>query len=168
MLRKSLLNNFGSLIIAVIEEQLTLLAEIIAGIKSRKVVNFITSTTFTLKEILKWVVLIFLLLLKVIFSEWNWCHHGDIILNRSSNLKISIKTFVFRISASRWFYYKTQLWNFKYYRVQIEKVSYWLTSKQSMSNHVSLCQDMRFLFAFPLQLVNLRYSIEFGLRDWKR
>ena len=35
----------------------------------------------------------------------------------------------------------------KYCREQIEKVSYWLTSKQSMSNHVSLCQDMRFLLA---------------------
>ena len=44
-----------------------------------------------------------------------------------------------RTSASRWFYYKTLLWNFKYCRVQIEKVSYWLSSKQSMSNHVSLC-----------------------------
>ena len=52
-------------------------------------------------------------------------------------------------SASRWFYYKTLLWNFKYYRLQIKKVSYWLTSNQSMSNHVSLCQDMRFLLALP-------------------
>ena len=67
-------------------------------------------------------------------------------------------------SASRWFYYKTALWNFKYCRVQIEKVSYWLSSKQVMSNYVSLCQDMRFLLAFPQQLIKLRYSIEFGLR----
>ena len=29
--------------------------------------------------------------------------------------------------------------NFKHCRVKIEKVSYWLSSKQSMSNHVSLC-----------------------------
>ena len=38
---------------------------------------------------------------------------------------------------------------FQYCRLQIEKVSYWLSSKQSMSNHVSLCQDMYFLLAFP-------------------
>ena len=37
-----------------------------------------------------------------------------------------------------WFYYKTPLCNFKYCRVQIEKASYWLPSKQSISNHVSV------------------------------
>ena len=54
-----------------------------------------------------------------------------------------------RTSASRWFYYKTLLWNFKYCREQIENVCHWLTSKQSMSSHVSLCQYMSFLLAFP-------------------
>ena len=29
-------------------------------------------------------------------------------------------------SASRWFYYILLHWNFKYYRVQIKSVSYWL------------------------------------------
>ena len=48
-----------------------------------------------------------------------------------------------RAPASRWFYYKILFWSFKYYCVQIKKVSYWLTSKQSVSNHVSLCQDTR-------------------------
>ena len=32
----------------------------------------------------------------------------------------------------------------------------------------SLCQDMRFLLAFPWQLVNLKYSTKFSLRAWKR
>ena len=50
-------------------------------------------------------------------------------------------------------------WNSKYCRVQIENVSYWLTDKQSMSNHVSLCQDMRFSIGFliiinKLQILN--------------
>ena len=36
-----------------------------------------------------------------------------------------------------------------------------------MPNHASLCQNMCFLLAFPLQLPNLRYSIEFRLRSWK-
>ena len=54
-----------------------------------------------------------------------------------------------RASASWWFHYKTLLWNFKYCRVQMKKVSYWLSSKQSVSNHVSLYHDMRFLLAFP-------------------
>ena len=52
-----------------------------------------------------------------------------------------------RASASKWFYFKTLPWNFKYCLVQIE-VSYWLISKQSMSENVSICQDMRFLLAF--------------------
>ena len=67
--------------------------------------------------------------------------HEDIILNRSKNNN--------RASASRWFYYKTLFWNFKYCHMQIEKVSYWFSSKQSMSNYVSLWQDMHFLLAFP-------------------
>ena len=54
-----------------------------------------------------------------------------------------------RASARRWFYYKILVWSFKYYRVQIKKASYRLTNKQSLSNHVSLCEDMRFLMAFP-------------------
>ena len=81
------------------------------------------------------------------------------MLNRSNKSQISIET-----TTSRWFYYKILLWNFKYYHVQIKKVSYWLTSKQSVSNHVSLCQDMRFLLAFPWQLVNLKCSTKFNLR----
>ena len=72
--------------------------------------------------------------------------HGVKILNRSNNSKISIET---RASASRWFYYKILLWDFKYYCVQIKKVSYCFTSKQSVSNHVSPWPDMRFLLAFP-------------------
>ena len=49
----------------------------------------------------------------------------------------------------------------------MEKDFYWLTRKQTMSNHVSWCQDMRFLLAFPQQLVNLRLSIELRSRAWK-
>ena len=64
------------------------------------------------------------------------------------------------VSASRCFYYKKVVWNFKYYHVQIGKVSCWFTSKQSMSKHVSLCQDMHFLWAFPWQLVILRYCMQ--------
>ena len=56
----------------------------------------------------------------------------------------------------------------KYYCVQIKKVFYWLSSKQYMSNHISLCQEMRFLLTFPKQLVNLKYSAKFSLRAWKR
>ena len=48
----------------------------------------------------------------------------------------------------------------------MKKVFYWLTSKQSVSNYVSLCSDMHFLFAFSWQLVNLRYSTKFSLRAW--
>ena len=57
-----------------------------------------------------------------------------------------------RASASRWFYYKTIHWNFKYSRVQIENAYYWLTENQSMSNQVSLCQGMRFSIAFPITI----------------
>ena len=54
-----------------------------------------------------------------------------------------------RTSSSRWCYDKTLLWNFKSRLVQIENVSYCFTVKQSMSNYVSLCRDIRFLLAFP-------------------
>ena len=74
--------------------------------------------------------------------------HGDIILHRSQLVDLYWNIYA---SASKWFYYKTLFWNFKYCCVQIEKVSYWLSSKQSMSNHVSVCQDMRYVFliGFP-------------------
>ena len=49
-----------------------------------------------------------------------------------------------------------------------KKVFYWLNSKHLMPNHILMCQDMRFLLASSQQLVNLRYSAEFGLRAWKR
>ena len=53
-----------------------------------------------------------------------------------------------RTSTSRSFYYKMLLWNFKYYRVQIENVSYWFTSKTilprfTVRRHV-------FLIGFPI------------------
>ena len=57
----------------------------------------------------------------------NLFNHGVIILSKSNN---SYLYWNIRASASRWFYYKILLWNFKYYRMQIKKVSYWLTSKQ--------------------------------------
>ena len=72
-----------------------------------------------------------------------------------------------RTSASRWFYYKTLNWNFKYCCVQIENVSYWLKDKQSKSKHVSLRQGIRFSIGFPLT-TNLRFSIGFSLRACKR
>ena len=40
---------------------------------------------------------------------------------------------------------KRCLKNFEYCHVQIEIVPYWFTVKQSMSNHVLLCQDIRYL-----------------------
>ena len=55
----------------------------------------------------------------------------------------------------------------KDYRVHIENSSHWLTSKQSISNHVSLCQDMCFLLAFPQQIASLRYSIELKVESLK-
>ena len=36
--------------------------------------------------------------------------------------------------------------------MQIENVSYWLTDKKSMSNHVPLCQSMRFSIGFPITI----------------
>ena len=56
--------------------------------------------------------------------------HGEIILNRSNNSQIFIET-----PAPQ------QAGGFIIKR--------WLSSKQSMSNHFSLCQDMLFLLAFP-------------------
>ena len=47
-------------------------------------------------------------------------------------------------------------WNSKYCHMQIENVSYWLTDKQSMSNHVPLCQDMRFSIGFPITINKLQ------------
>ena len=76
------------------------------------------------------------------------------------------------IRASKLLYYDMLLTllqtNFKYCRMQIENVSHWFTVKNSISNHVSLCQGIRFLLAFPQRLVNLGYSIEFRLRFWKQ
>ena len=43
-------------------------------------------------------------------------------------------------------------WNFKYCREQIEKVSYWLTDKQSISSHVSLSQSIGFTIDFPITI----------------
>ena len=53
-----------------------------------------------------------------------------------------------RTSASRWFYYKTTHWNFKYSRVQIENAYYWLTDKQSMSNKCHCAKACVSLLAF--------------------
>ena len=64
------------------------------------------------------------------------------------NKKDNLKHKIIKNNGAKWYYYKKLPWNFKYYRVQIKKVSYWHTSKQSMSNHVSRFQDMRFLLAF--------------------
>ena len=61
-------------------------------------------------------------------------------------------------------YYFGNQYSHKY----IESVSYWLTVKQLMCNHVVLLyQDMRFLLPFP-KLANLRYWIEFSLGVWKQ
>ena len=43
-------------------------------------------------------------------------------------------------------------WNLKYCRQQIEKVSYWLTDKQTISNHVSLSQGIGFTIDFPISI----------------
>ena len=56
-------------------------------------------------------------------------------------------------SASRWFYYKTVHWNFKYCGVQTENVSYWFTVIQSISNHVSWSHA--FLIGFPVIISKL-------------
>ena len=56
-------------------------------------------------------------------------------------------------SASRWFYYKTVHWNFKYCGVQTENVSYWFTVIQSISNHVSWSHA--FLTGFPVTISKL-------------
>ena len=56
-------------------------------------------------------------------------------------------------SASRWFFYKTVHWNFKYCGVQIENVSYWFIVIQSISNHVSWSHA--FLIGFPTKISKL-------------
>ena len=56
-------------------------------------------------------------------------------------------------SASRWFYYKTVHWNFKYCGVQIENISYWFTVIQLISNHVSWSHA--FLIGFPITISKL-------------
>ena len=78
---------------------------------------------------------------KTLIAPWSY--------NTKQKLQLIRLYWNIRAPASRWFYYKRLLWNFKYYLVQIKKVSYWLTSKQLMSNQVSVCRDMRFLLAFP-------------------
>ena len=40
--------------------------------------------------------------------------------------------------------------------MQIENVSYWLTDKKSMSNHVPLCRDMYFSIGFPITINKLQ------------
>ena len=94
------------------------------------------------------------------------CDRGDIILNRSNNSEISIDTSGLQQAGDILIKQYFGISNITGCRQK--RFSYWLFSKQSMSNHFSLCQDMRFLLAFQQQLINPRYSIEFGLRTWKR
>ena len=46
-------------------------------------------------------------------------------------------------------------WNFKYCSVQIEKVCYWLTVKQTLPNHVPLCETCVSLLAWVYPQLNL-------------
>ena len=73
-----------------------------------------------------------------------------IILNRSNNWYISIEIAVLQLAYC--IFYKTLHWNFKYFRVLRENLSYWRTEKQSMTNHVSLCQGMGFSIDFLITI----------------